>query len=195
MANQHNQHGAVLITGLIFMVVLTLLAVASMRNTGLEEKMAANAQNQNMAFQAAEAALRQGLSQIYSGTITSASGFTPGCTTVAPMGLCMPSAPGVAPIWTIQFPFGQTTQTAIGVATFSGTPLKDVANQPLANQPQYIIELLPSIPCPSCSIGSGRGAGAGAATPFRVTARGWGMASVGAVSEAQATTQATFVYY
>ena len=190
MANQHNQQGAVLITGLIFMVVLTLLAVASMRNTGLEEKMAANAQNQNMAFQAAEAALRQGLSQIYSGTITSASGFTPGCTTVAPMGLCMPSAPGVAPIWTIQFPFGQTTQTAIGVATFSGTPLKDVANQPLANQPQYIIELLPSIPCPNCSMGTGRGAVAGTAIPYRITARGWGMAP-----EAQATTQATFMYY
>ena len=185
MVNQHNQHGAVLITGLIFMVVLTLLAVASMRNTGLEEKMAANAQNQNMAFQAAEAALRQGLSQVYSGTITSASGFTPSCTTVAPMGLCMPSAPGVAPIWTTQFPFGQTTPTVSGVANFSGTPLQGVANQP-----QYIIELLPSIPCPSCSIGSGRGAGAGAATPFRVTARGWGMAP-----EARATTQATFVYY
>jgi type IV pilus assembly protein PilX len=192
MANQHNQHGAVLITGLIFMVVLTLLAVASMRNTGLEEKMAANAQNQNIAFQAAEAALRQGLSQIYSGTITAASGFTPGCTTVAPMGLCMPSAPGVAPIWTAQFPFGQTTPTLSGVATFSGTPLKDVANKVLANQPQYIIELLPSIPCPNCSRGGGRGGGAatGAATPFRITARGWGMAP-----EAQATTQATFLYY
>ncbi|MHB1331033.1 MAG: pilus assembly PilX family protein [Sulfuriferula sp.] len=185
MANQHKQHGAALITGLIFMVVLTLLAVASMRNTGLEEKMAANAQNQNMAFQAAEAALRQGLSQIYSGAITSASGFTAGCTTVAPIGLCMPSAPGVAPIWTTQFPFGQTTPTVSGAATYSGTPLLNVANQP-----QYIIELLPSIPCPDCSIGSGRGGGAGTATPFRVTARGWGQAP-----EAQATTQATFMYY
>lgn len=184
MANQHKQHGAALITGLIFMVVLTLLAVASMRNTGLEEKMAANAQNQNMAFQAAEAALRQGLSQIYSGTITTTSGFTAGCTTVAPIGLCMPSAPGVAPIWTTQFPFGQTVPTAIGAATYSGTALRDVANPP-----QYIIELLPSVPCKGCSIVKGRATEAGTSTAFRVTARGWGQAP-----EAQATVQATFLY-
>lgn len=181
MANQHNQHGAVLITGLIFMVVLTLLAVASMRNTGLEEKMAANAQNQNMAFQAAEAALREGLSQVYSGTITSTSGFTPGCTTVAPKGLCMPSTTGT-PIWE-QKPWG-TALPAITVAPFSGTPLQNVANPP-----QYIIELLPSVPCTGCSIVTGRAPEAGKSTAFRVTARGWGQ-----TLEAQATVQATFLY-
>ena len=63
MINKRKQHGAALITGLIFMVVLTLLAVAAMRTTSLDEKMAGNALNQDAAFQAAEAALREGICQ------------------------------------------------------------------------------------------------------------------------------------
>lgn len=54
------ERGVALITGLIFMVVLTLLVIASMRTTILEEKMAGNARDVNLAFQAAEAALRAG---------------------------------------------------------------------------------------------------------------------------------------
>lgn len=54
------QGGMVLITGLIFMVVLTLIVVASMRTTLLEERMAGNARDTDLAFQAAEAALRAG---------------------------------------------------------------------------------------------------------------------------------------
>jgi len=54
------QDGMVLITGLIFMVVLTLIVDASMRTTLLEERMAGNARDTDLAFQAAEAALRAG---------------------------------------------------------------------------------------------------------------------------------------
>lgn len=56
----HRQTGMALITGLIFMVVLTLLAIAAMRTTTLEELMARNARDRDLAFQAAEAALRAG---------------------------------------------------------------------------------------------------------------------------------------
>lgn len=54
------QHGVALVTGLIFMVVLTLIVLAAMRGTILEEKMAGNLRSQNIAFQAAEAGLRAG---------------------------------------------------------------------------------------------------------------------------------------
>lgn len=54
------QQGVALITGLIFMVVLTLIVLASMRGSILEEKMAGNSRSQNLAFQAAEAGLRAG---------------------------------------------------------------------------------------------------------------------------------------
>ena len=58
--NRTAQRGVALITGLIFMVVLTLLVVAAMRTTILEEKMAGNARDINLAFQSGEAALRAG---------------------------------------------------------------------------------------------------------------------------------------
>ncbi len=48
------QEGAVLITALVFLVILTILAVTSMSTNTLEEKMAANSQETNRAFQAAE---------------------------------------------------------------------------------------------------------------------------------------------
>lgn len=54
------QQGVALITGLIFMVALTLIVLASMRGSILEEKMAGNSRSQNLAFQAAEAGLRAG---------------------------------------------------------------------------------------------------------------------------------------
>ncbi|MHB1245190.1 MAG: pilus assembly PilX family protein [Sulfuriferula sp.] len=180
MLNRKKQQGAVLITGLIFMVVLTLLAVAAMRSTSLEEKMSANAMNQDLAFQAAEAALRQGVALVNSGAITSTSGFVGGCSAT---GLCLPSTTAT-PIWNTVFPFGQTASSVLA-ATLSGTALNAVANQP-----QYIIELLPNVPVTTGnSIVLGRSPGSGTATPFRITARGWGQAA-----EAQATTQAATLY-
>jgi type IV pilus assembly protein PilX len=186
MRNKHKQQGAVLVTSLIFLVILTLLAISSMRNTGLDEKMAGNALNQDAAFQAAEAAVRQGVSQVSAGTITATSGFPSagaGCTAT---GLCAPSTTAT-PIWNTIFPFGQVAQSA-SAQTYTGTALVGVANQP-----QYIVELLPNVQVPSiggtCTTGKAVGSQC-QATPYRVTARGWGLAP-----EAQATTQATYMYF
>lgn len=52
------QRGATLIVGLIFMVALTLLGVMSMKSTLLQERMAGGSRDHSLAFQAAEAALR-----------------------------------------------------------------------------------------------------------------------------------------
>ncbi|GAC1320921.1 MAG: pilus assembly protein [Collimonas sp.] len=54
----HPQSGVVLPMVLIFLVVMTFLGFTALRAALLEEKMAANAGNQQMAFQAAEHALR-----------------------------------------------------------------------------------------------------------------------------------------
>ena len=51
------QKGAVLIVSLIMLVVMTFIGLAGMEITGLEEKMAGNMRDRNMAFQAAEATL------------------------------------------------------------------------------------------------------------------------------------------
>lgn len=52
------QRGSVLITGLIFLVILTLIGLSAMQVTSMEERMASNSKDMNLALQAAEAALR-----------------------------------------------------------------------------------------------------------------------------------------
>lgn len=55
----HRQNGAALITALVFLVIMTMLALTSMSTNTLEEKMAANSQEINRAFQTAETGLEQ----------------------------------------------------------------------------------------------------------------------------------------
>ncbi|MGQ9685300.1 MAG: pilus assembly PilX family protein, partial [Thiobacillaceae bacterium] len=55
---QSGQNGAALIIGLIMMALLSLLGLAALNTSLLEERMAANARDRMRALQAAEAALR-----------------------------------------------------------------------------------------------------------------------------------------
>lgn len=57
---RHTQRGAVLILSMILLLVLTLLGLSSMRTATLEEKMAGNMRDRNLAFEATESALREG---------------------------------------------------------------------------------------------------------------------------------------
>ncbi|OAI21160.1 hypothetical protein A1359_19770 [Methylomonas lenta] len=52
------QSGAVLVVSLIMLLLLTIIGVTSMQTTSLEEKMAGNMRDKNLAFQAAETALK-----------------------------------------------------------------------------------------------------------------------------------------
>ena len=52
-----------MVIALVMLLVLTLLATASARMTLMEERMTGNTQDRNIAFQAAEAALRAGEDQ------------------------------------------------------------------------------------------------------------------------------------
>lgn len=56
----HQQKGMVLILVLSLLLALTILGVSSMSTSTLETRMANNFQDRNAAFQAAEAALREG---------------------------------------------------------------------------------------------------------------------------------------
>lgn len=53
------QRGIALVVSLIFLLVVTLIAVGSIRDTVLEEKMAGNTRDRNIAFQAAESGVRE----------------------------------------------------------------------------------------------------------------------------------------
>ncbi len=52
------QMGSVLIVSLLILLVMTLIGVTALQTTTLEEKMAGNLRDHDVAFQAAEAALR-----------------------------------------------------------------------------------------------------------------------------------------
>ena len=54
-----HQSGTILLVAMIMLLVMTLLGINSMRGTALEERMAGNWRDQNIALQAAEAALRE----------------------------------------------------------------------------------------------------------------------------------------
>jgi len=54
------QHGIVLVFCLILLLVTTLLGITAMSTTSLEESMTRNERDRHTAFQAAEAALREG---------------------------------------------------------------------------------------------------------------------------------------
>lgn len=69
----YRQRGAVLVVGMIMLVLLTILGLATMRTTLLEERMAGYLGDHNLAFQAAEAALREG--EMLGPTSCAASGF------------------------------------------------------------------------------------------------------------------------
>ncbi|MFR0691025.1 PilX N-terminal domain-containing pilus assembly protein [Enterobacterales bacterium AE_CKDN230030158-1A_HGKHYDSX7] len=57
---RHAEAGAVLLVTLVMLVLLTIIGLAGMRLASLEERLAGNLRDRQVAFQAAEAALRAG---------------------------------------------------------------------------------------------------------------------------------------
>jgi len=56
----NKQAGAVLLVGLIILLMLTVVGLASIRGSDLQERMAGNMRDRNIAFQSVEAGLRAG---------------------------------------------------------------------------------------------------------------------------------------
>ncbi len=147
-----HQAGVALITGLIFMVVLTLLAIAAMRTTTLEELMARNARDRDLAFQAAEAALRAGEEELTGAVPPALAAGTAHSTRITDGSL--------REYWINTHPWA--TQSVVSSWQPAGT----------SAPPRYVIELM--------STGAGTGGGGLGFAPltdqgvYRVTARGIG---------------------
>lgn len=65
----YKQRGATLIVALILLLILTMVGVAGMQDTTLQEKMVGNMRDRNLAFQAAEASLRAGEKYLQAATV------------------------------------------------------------------------------------------------------------------------------
>jgi len=74
------QRGFILVTGLLFLVVITLVAVAMFRGTGLMDRVSANARDKQRSFEAAQSALQY--AEWWLGSNKPGSAASP-CTTLA----------------------------------------------------------------------------------------------------------------
>lgn len=54
----HKQQGVALVVALVLLLIVTVLALASIRGTSLQERMSANMYDRSLAFQRSEAAMR-----------------------------------------------------------------------------------------------------------------------------------------
>jgi len=89
------QKGVSLLAAMIFLIVLSLLAIVSIRGVTMQERMAGNTQDWNLAFQATESTLRDGEADARSPRVGGGL-FNADCSLFA--GLCAPSTTGI-PVW------------------------------------------------------------------------------------------------
>jgi type IV pilus assembly protein PilX len=165
-----NERGFSLIAILLMVVVLASLAVAGMGASVMQERMAGNARDRNLALQAAEAALRDAEADVEA-RLSADSAFSLDCTD----GLCLPpsmssSAPTSVPLWkSLDWRASAGTSLAYGARTGAA------ALPGVSAQPRYIVELLPTLPPvvgQSASLGQTADA---AAQAFRITVRAVGL--------------------
>ena len=153
---RHRQKGAVLVVTLMILLVVTLLTVSNMRSSVLQEKMAGNTSDRNVAFQAAESALREG--EVFLESIVSLGDFQ-----------------GQAGL------FGRTDDEPV---FYSGTTWSDSTNHVVADtdvgtyqRPQYFIKNMTTVEGATGALnmsGYGDNKGSGDVTIFRVTVKATG---------------------
>lgn len=171
------QSGFSLIVTMILLVIVAIMGISASQMTLLTEKATRFNRDQQIAFQAAEAALLDAEfdirgSDLITGTRESSFsskdtvGFSDGCGTGNDLGKCMPSATGVKPIWYL-VDFTDTTANAKTVEYGDFTSRTFSSGMTGARSeiaPRYIIESIPD-PTPGANLGS---------TLFRVTSMGFG---------------------
>lgn len=72
---QELQSGATLLVGLIMVLLISIIGLSAIRGSGLQEQMAGNMRDKQLAFQSSEAALRQAEAAATPGAIGAQAGF------------------------------------------------------------------------------------------------------------------------
>ena len=158
------QRGAALIVAMVMLLAMTLLGVTAVRNTTLQERMAGNLRDSNLAFQAAERALREGEAYLQSPTI--------------------PPFTGANGLLTMQDDAGEGSFWSSYDWAANGRNAAAVTGDDVVSVPQYVIEELPPVPIAG---GSERFAPLPDVGYFRVTAQG-----AGGTTDAIAILQTTY---
>lgn len=152
--SRRHQAGMSLIMGLLFLALLSLLGLAGMNVSSLEERMAGNTQDRTLAFNAAETSLRDCEQVLQGASLPVFNGTN---------GMYQPAALGSTAVWkSIDWTASGTTR--VHATTPAGA----------SAAPRCIIEELPALP----NIGGSDSLTAGKPLPdsgiYRITARGVG---------------------
>lgn len=143
------QRGVILIVALIFMTVLGLLVLAGMRTGLLQERMASNARNRQVALQSAEAMLRDAEVNTVKALVAPFDPFVPTMfVTACTSGYCARPAPTATPRWQlIDWASSTVTRTF-----FNST--SNLSSTVVPSQPRFIVEMA-NTPVISPSAGGG----------------------------------------
>jgi type IV pilus assembly protein PilX len=151
----HRQDGFVLLVCLTFLVVLTLLGIGAMKVSSMQERMAGNAMDRALAFQAAERTLREAEGLLIG---TSPYAFNGACSN----GLC---AAGVSPLFSDDSAWGGSKDVA-AVTVLSASA---DANSKLSASPRWRGEFAGQVKCSTCA--------GGWASAYRITVRSQGQSA------------------
>lgn len=150
MTRSGGERGFALFACLVILLVLTLLGTTGMQTTILQDRMAGHVRDRDLAFQAAEAALRDAEEFLTQATLPTFNGSN---------GLYQPADPGDPEVW-------ESIDWAAASRTYSGTI------DGVAAPPRYIIEELPAVLSETGSIAADEPATEGGV--YRITARAVG---------------------
>lgn len=122
----NSQRGVALAVVLILLLIMTLLGLAAMRGTLMQERMGASQTDRSLSFQSAEAALRQGEEVASGKPLPPGNGVLgSGCAN----GLCAIPDPNATPVW-------------LDPTVWAAAPLAPDTLGTKTARPQYIVELL-----------------------------------------------------
>ena len=154
------QRGVALFISLVVLLIITIVGVSAVQTTTLEERMAANARDRDIAFQAAEAALMSAENFVEDLEPSDMPAFLGNAN-----GLYIPANPGDVSRW-----------NEVDWDGDASLPQTDEDLPGVYDQPRYIVErLTPLVPDEDDLNLSNIGGTTGATTDvFRITARGRG---------------------
>ncbi len=123
---RQRQRGVSMIVSLVLLVIVTLLALGSMRGVVLQSRMSGTTTDRSLAFEAAEAALRD--AERRAALVSSASFPVSGCGA----GYCATPAAGDTPRW-LDDSFAGWTNSAVVAPSDAATPsvfVEDMGDAP-----------------------------------------------------------------
>lgn len=176
-----SQRGFSLITTLILLAVVMTLGIGASQMVLLAERSTRFDRDQQIAFQAAEAALLDAEFDIrgpnssaskrvttFSGRLSDLVSFADGCNAGTLRGLCLPSATGTKPVWyAVDFTDESSAAKTAQFGEFTGRTLSTGTTGIRPEiLPRYIVEIIPDA-TPGSSLSSPKAL-------YRVTAMGFG---------------------